>query len=50
MKNNEKDLAAYSELMRNLPIHQEEDDNDLIEALEDGANLNQLLKEIEQLE
>ena len=48
MKNNEKDLAEYAKLMRNLPIQTEDDDNDLSEALEEGADLNELLKEIEQ--
>lgn len=50
MKNDEKDLAEYAKLMRNLPIQTEDDDKDLMEALEEGADLNELLKEIEQEE
>ena len=50
MKNDENDLAEYAKLMRNLPIQSEDDDNDLMEALEEGADLNELLKEIEQEE
>jgi hypothetical protein len=50
MKNDENDLAEYAKLMRNLPIQSENDDNDLMEALEEGADLNELLKEIEQEE
>lgn len=48
MKIDEKDLTEYAKLMRNLPIQSEDDDKDLMEALEEGANLNELLKEIEQ--
>ena len=50
MKNDENDLAEYAKLMRNLPIQSEDDDKDLMEALEEGADLNELLKEIEQEE
>lgn len=50
MNNDEKDLAEYAKLMRNLPIQTEDDDKDLIEALEEGADLNELLKDIEQEE
>ena len=50
MKNDETDLAEFAKLMRNLPIQTEDDDNDLSEALEEGADLNELLKEIEQEE
>lgn len=50
MKNDEKDLAEYAKLMRNLPIQTEDDDKDLSDALEEGADLNELLKEIEQEE
>lgn len=50
MKNDEKDLAEYAKLMRDLPIQTEDDDKDLSDALEEGADLNELLKEIEQEE
>ena len=50
MENNEKDLAEYAKLMRNLPINTEDDDKDLSEALDEGADLNELLMEIEQIE
>ena len=50
MKIDEKDSTEYAKLMRNLPIQSEDDDKDLMEALEEGANLNELLKEIEQSE
>lgn len=50
MKNDEKDLAEYAKLMRNLPIQTEDDDKDLSEALDEGADLNELLMEIEKME
>jgi hypothetical protein len=50
MENDEKDLAEYAKLMRNLPIQTEDDDKDLSEALDEGADLNELLMEIEKME
>lgn len=50
INNNQKDISEYTNLMRNLPIHQEIDDVDLSDALDEGANLNELLNEIKQMQ
>jgi hypothetical protein len=42
---NLEDAAAYAELMRQLPVHNESDDPDLVAAFRDAEKIAEIMEE-----